>query len=141
MGALFTFLSTGEDTNGEFLLVEAVGQSGGEPPQHTHAKEDEAYYVLEGAMEFWVGDSHLEAPVGSYVFLPRDVMHCWKITSGTARFLFMCWPAGLEGYFNEFAEPAERLEIPRLPDFSKIDMPRFLERGRAYGIEFQLTRP
>jgi len=27
MGALFTFLSTSEDTNGAFLLVEAVAQS------------------------------------------------------------------------------------------------------------------
>jgi len=139
MGALFTFLSTGEDTNGEFLLVEAVAQSGGEPPPHTHANEDEAYYVLEGAMEFWVGDQHHLAPAGSYVFLPKNVIHRWKITSGTARMLFMCWPAGLEDYFREFAEPAGELKMPGLPDFSKMDMPRFIERGRAYGIEFQLA--
>jgi quercetin dioxygenase-like cupin family protein len=138
MGALFTFLSTAEDTDGGFMLVEALARSGGEPPPHTHAKEDEAYYVLEGSMEFWVGDKHLLAPVGAYVLLPKEVRHSWKITSGTARFAFMCWPAGLEGYFKEFAEPAERLEMPPLPDFSKIDLPRFIERGRAYGIEFHL---
>ena len=138
MGALFTFLSTAEDTHGDFLLVEAQAQAGGEPPPHTHAKEDEAYYVLDGSMEFWVGDHHLVAPAGSYVFLPRTVRHGWKITSGKARFLFMCWPAGLERYFMEFAQPAERLEMPPLPDMSKIDMPRFLKRGHEYGIQFYL---
>lgn len=141
LGALFTFLSTAEDTNGQFLLVEALSQAGGEPPPHTHSFEDEAYYVVEGSLEFWVGDRHLLAPAGSYVFLPKLVRHAWKITSGQARLLIMCWPAGLEGYFKEFAEPAKQLVMPSLPDPATIDMPKFIERGRVYGIEFHLDPP
>ena len=140
MGALFTFLSTAEDTNGQFMLVEALGQPGGEPAPHTHSLEDEAYYVLEGSLEFWVGDEHLMAPAGTYVYLPRNVRHSWKIHSVHARLLIMCWPAGLEGYFKEFAEPAKQLVLPPLPDPASIDMERFIERGRAYGIEFHLPQ-
>src|SRR5579871_2243081 len=84
-GALFTFLSTADDTNGQYMLVEAVAQFGGEPPPHTHANEDEAYYVLDGSMEFWIGEAHLQAPKGTYVLLPRNVPHRWKLTSGQAR--------------------------------------------------------
>jgi len=138
MGALFTFLATAKDTNGQFMLIEALAQPGGEPPPHTHAREDEAYYVVEGSLEFWVGDQHLLAPAGSYVYLPKNVRHGWKITSGPARLLIMCWPAGLEAYFVEFAEPAQQLVLPPLPNFASIDMPRLIERGRAYGIEFDL---
>lgn len=90
-------------------------------------------------MEFWVGGQHFSAPAGTHVYLPRKVEHEWKMDSSQVKMLFMCWPAGIEDYFREFAQPAKDLVIPPLPKAGEIDLERFIERGRAYGIEFHLS--
>ena len=40
-GSLMTFLATGEDTHGQFALIEAVARRGNVPPPHIHHREDE----------------------------------------------------------------------------------------------------
>ena len=55
-GALMTFLATGEDTHGQFALIEAVGRKGSDAPPHIHHREDEIFYVLEGEIIVSVGD-------------------------------------------------------------------------------------
>ena len=55
-GALMTFLATGEDTHGQFALIEAVGRKGSDAPPHIHHREDEIFYVLEGEIVFSVSD-------------------------------------------------------------------------------------
>ena len=42
---------------------------------HTHHKEDEALYVLEGEYEIQCGDQTVRAKPGSFVFAPRDIPH------------------------------------------------------------------
>ena len=42
-GALMTFLATGEDTHGQFALIEAVARRGNVPPPHIHHREDEIF--------------------------------------------------------------------------------------------------
>lgn len=39
-------------------------------PLHVHLEDDEAWYVLEGALRFRVGDRELEAPAGAAVLGP-----------------------------------------------------------------------
>src|SRR5215469_1959872 len=53
-GWLLTFLATGEETQGRFALIEAVGRRGNVPPPHIHRLEDEITYVLEGEIVFTV---------------------------------------------------------------------------------------
>ena len=55
-GSLMTFLATGEDTHGQFALIEAVARKGNVPPPHIHHREDETFYVLEGEVVVSVGD-------------------------------------------------------------------------------------
>ena len=41
-----TWLAEGKDTDGSYALAEVVIPKGvGEPPPHTHTREDEAYYI------------------------------------------------------------------------------------------------
>src|SRR5215469_8975660 len=47
-GSLMTFLATGEEMQGKFALIEAVSRKVNDPPPHTHRREDEIFYVLEG---------------------------------------------------------------------------------------------
>ena len=65
-------------------------------PLHVHHREDEWFYVIEGALAFWVGGEVIEAPAGSFVFGPRDIPHTFIVSSPEARFLLVTEPAGFE---------------------------------------------
>jgi quercetin dioxygenase-like cupin family protein len=48
----------GEQSGGDWAVVEWRVRAGDEPPIHTHTREDEALYVLDGAITAYVGDGH-----------------------------------------------------------------------------------
>jgi hypothetical protein len=41
--------------------------------RHIHHREDEAWYVLDGQMTFYVGDEVLTAGSGSFVYAPKGI--------------------------------------------------------------------
>jgi Cupin domain len=74
------------------------------PPLHTHANEDEAWYVLEGELRFKLDGQLRAAPCGSFVFVPRGTPHCFQNAADTpARVLVMFIPSGMEQFFDQFA--------------------------------------
>lgn len=115
MGGLWTFLATGKDTNGQFALIECNQRRGIEPPRHVHSKEDEVNYLLEGEMEFVVGETEHTLRAGDFIFLPKHIPHHFRIQSDTVKYLLQITPAGLEEMFLELSRPAERLELPPRP--------------------------
>ena len=136
-GSLLTFLATGEETHGQFALVEAVGRRGNLPPRHIHHREDEIYYILEGEMVFSVGDRTIKGTAGTMVFLPRGVPHSWTIESEQIRILFLLTPAGLEEWFKKFSVPAPAMTLPPA-DEGYGEVQRMLEAAPRYGMEFVL---
>jgi mannose-6-phosphate isomerase-like protein (cupin superfamily) len=46
-------------------------------PMHVHHDDDEAWYVLEGALRFRMGDETFEAGPGSAVLAPKGVAHAY----------------------------------------------------------------
>lgn len=107
MGSTFTLKATAENTGGSMLLLEASVPPQGGPPPHVHRETDEVFWVLEGEIEFTGGDRSFVAGAGSFVFVPKGTMHGFKnVGLGTARFVGMALPGGLEGYFREVGLPA-----------------------------------
>jgi mannose-6-phosphate isomerase-like protein (cupin superfamily) len=51
--------------------------SGRDDPLHTHAREDECNFVLEGELTFDVGGEIVLASAGSFVLKPRGVYHAF----------------------------------------------------------------
>src|SRR5687767_12600430 len=99
------FMIDGDSTGGAFSLVEhplpprALGA-----PIHTHRREDEYSYVLEGRIGVHLGDELVEAVPGELVFKPRGVAHAfWNAGDEPARLLELISPAGFENYFRELA--------------------------------------
>ena len=66
---------------GGAALMEYLTVKGEEPPDHTHASEDEMFYVLEGALTFRCGDQAFNVEKGGFIFLPRGVRHGYSIRS------------------------------------------------------------
>lgn len=137
-GSLLTFLATGEETQGQFALIEAVSRKGNAPPRHIHHREDETFYVLEGEIAVSVGDRTIKATPGTMVFLPRDIAHSFVIESEHLRMLILVAPAGLENWFKEFSVPAPAMTLPPTAEVPYSETQRMLAAARRYGIEFGL---
>jgi len=135
-GSLMTFLATGEDTHGQFALIEAVARRGNVPPPHIHHREDEIFYVLEGEIVVSVGDRTIKGTPGTMVFLPRDVAHSFTIESEQSRMLILLTPAGLERWFKEFSVPAQAMSLPPADEPAYGEVQRMLEAAPRFGIEF-----
>lgn len=92
------------ETGGTFTLLENHVPPRQGPPLHVHAREDEMWYVLDGHFRFRADDELLDAPAGSFVFVPRGTHHCFQnIGDETARILVMFTPSGMERFFEEHA--------------------------------------
>lgn len=115
MGGCWTFLARGKDTDNRFALIEARLRKGLEPPRHTHTHEEEMYYIIEGAMQFVVGDQTFDLKAGDYLHLPRGVAHHFKLHTDTVRILIQIAPAGLEDMFWELSKPADKIDFPPMP--------------------------
>lgn len=135
-GDTYTIKASGDSTNGAFALIEASVPPGGGPPPHTHSREDEAFYLLDGELEVLTGRSTVLARVGDFVHLPRGIVHGFTNPGGTAaRMLILTAPAGLEGFFAEAGVPARPGE--RAPAFDPADFARIAELSRAYGVQIE----
>jgi quercetin dioxygenase-like cupin family protein len=133
LGGRFTIKLDSAASEGQFAVVEAVASRSTEPPQHIHRSEDEAWYILDGAMTFYVGDEVLPATTGSFVFAPRGIAHGFTVDVEPTRVLVFASPSGFEHFALEVGEPATSDEPP--PDLS-VPPPEVLGPiGHRYGIE------
>ena len=88
----------GEQAGGDWAVVEWHLRAGDEPPIHTHTREDETLYVLEGSITAFVGDQRIDVDAGSYAALPENIPHGFTVRGEEARLLVTLQPAGAE-YF------------------------------------------
>ena len=97
------FLAYKEETRGNYGLVEyTAGPDFQGPASHIHAEMEEGFYVLEGEFTLQLGDEHVAAPAGTFVLIPRGLVHTfWNSGETAARFLLMASPGGFERYFEE----------------------------------------
>ena len=117
LGHLFSFLAESEQTGGTLAVIEVTVRKGLEPPPHTHAREDETYYILDGRWSFDAGGEPFAADPGTLVFLPRGVQHSFAIHDDAARALVILTPGGLENAFREMSQPTTQAHgLPPHPD-------------------------
>jgi quercetin dioxygenase-like cupin family protein len=133
-GVLATIKASSETTAGRVSVIEHLAAQGAGSPLHVHHREDEWFYVTDGALTFWVGGETIEAPAGSFVYGPRDVPHTFLVSSPQARFLVVAEPAGFERFLRAMGEPAPALTIPP-PAAPPSDLAPLVAAAAEYGIE------
>ena len=120
-GDSYTMKATAAQTGGSLGFVEAVVPPGGGPVAHAHAAEDEAFYLLDGELEFLDGDRTFVAEAGSFVFIPRTHRHRFKNVGTTdARTLFLFTPGGPEALFVEGGDTPVPGGRPTVWDMDRI---------------------
>lgn len=137
-GVLFTgskvkVLMSGEDTDGQYCMLEFRGPPGRSTPLHMHDREDETLHLLEGKLQVTLGDQVLIIEPGDTLLLPRHVAH--KLTTlGTedARYIVVCAPAGFEEFVGACATTNEADAVASSP--TPADIARLREQAPRYGI-------
>lgn len=101
VGGPLHFKARAEQTGGALTALENVIPPGTGPPLHIHADQDEAWWVLEGAVRFRLGDELSHAATGTFVWVPRGLAHAFRNDDETpARLLVLFTPAGMEPFFD-----------------------------------------
>jgi quercetin dioxygenase-like cupin family protein len=87
----------------ELSLLEFELGPGGEIAPHRHLGQSDSFYVLEGEVEFRVGDQTVTAAPGTFVLAPPGVVHSLRNASEQpARLLNLHVPGGFVEYRREF---------------------------------------
>jgi quercetin dioxygenase-like cupin family protein len=126
--------ATAAQTGGVLGMVEQIIEPGFASPYHTHQREDEAFYVIDGEIRFFSGDRSWVCGPGGFAFLPRAVPHGFRVESETpARVLLLAAPAGFEGFVTDLGTP----EPPAGPP----DMGALLEAAARYAVQIHGPLP
>jgi quercetin dioxygenase-like cupin family protein len=133
---MYRFLVTGAETGGAYFAMEALVPPGGGPPPHIHRNEDETFYIVEGEVDFLLGEERITAGVGDFVNVPRGSIHCFHNAGvETMRMILTFTPAGIEKFFEE---TLERALDPTQPPPDNVDevAARYAAAAPRYGMEF-----
>lgn len=135
-GDRYTFLVTGAQSDGAYFIMEALVPPEGGPPPHIHHREQESFYVLEGAIDIQMGGKIVQATSGDFVHIPCGTVHSFRNTgSDTARMLLIFSPGGIERFFEETLEPVQdRSADP--PDNMDVVVARYVDAAPRHGLEF-----
>ncbi len=127
-GSAMFFKATRASTNGAFSLMERMLPPGGrKPPPHIHANCEEAFYVLDGEVEFSLGATTTVGRPDTFVLVPGGVAHTFRNAGNTqARVLVIHAPA-MDVYFEEL----QALWSGEVPPSRKDEM----ELMRRHGME------
>lgn len=135
-GDHYTFLVTGEESGGAYFAMEALVPPGGGPPPHIHRREDETFYLVDGRIEFLLGEKRIVAGPGDFINVPRGTVHCFRNTgTATARMVLTFTPAGMERFFEETLEPAPN-GVQDAPANVEEVAARYVAAAPKYGLEF-----
>jgi quercetin dioxygenase-like cupin family protein len=92
----------------ELSLLEFELSPGGGVQPHFHMEHSDSFYILEGEVEFHVGDEIVNGTVGTYVLAPPNVVHYFRnVSDRPARLLNLHTPGG----FAEYRRELERLRV------------------------------
>jgi mannose-6-phosphate isomerase-like protein (cupin superfamily) len=135
-GDRYTFLVTGEESDGSMFALDCVVGAGGGPPPHRHLAEDELFYVFEGSISFTMDDETRVIGPGQSAFVPRGTKHTYVNTSETdGRMIAVYTPSGMEGWFREVCTPVTDESAPP-PAVTPELIERMLAAGPRYNIEW-----
>lgn len=112
------------ETGGAYCLMEHLVTADANPPMHVHADEEEAFYVLDGEIEFEVDGTVTTAVAGSFALVPRGAVHTFRVLTDTARMLVIASApqgatnGGMHRFFEAAGTPADApvLPVPAAPD-------------------------
>src|SRR5207342_2663289 len=89
----------------ELSLIEFDVRPGGGVAPHFHKGHSDSFYVLEGEVEFHVGDEVVQGTPGTYVLAPPNVVHWFRnVSDEPVKMLNLHTPGGFVQYRRQLRE-------------------------------------
>ena len=131
---LVTLKASSASSGGAYSLFHQVAPPGYSTPLHQHRDEDEAFYLLEGEVTFFIGREKKTMGPGAYVYLPRGSTHGFRVEGeAPATMLLFTMPGHqFEGFVQAMGKPAH---TRTLPVQAPLDIKRLTCVSSAYGVE------
>lgn len=127
------FKLDGTITQGAFSVVEHPLEPGAFAPPHTHSREDEFSYVLEGTVGVMLGGQEFLVSQGSYIVKSRGIPHAfWNPGPEPARLIEIIAPAGFEHYFLQLAALVNKNGLPDEKAIGKL--------ASGYGLTYHMEQ-
>ena len=135
-GTVAVVQAASEQTAGAYSLIEMRAGKGNQPPLHSHDRDDEGFYVLEGEVRVHVGPDTLCLGPGQCAVAPRGVPHTYVVESDRARWLVMS-NGGFDHFVRDLGEPLADAEadVEQALEVQPPPMERILEVFAAHDIQ------
>lgn len=100
-GGLYRIIATADSTQNTHFIIECTEPPGGGTPLHSHAREDELFYVIQGELTIFADAKTTTLTPGQSLFAPRNIPHSFKNrTNDPVKFLVICTPPDIEAFFD-----------------------------------------
>ena len=107
----------------ELALQEFEVRPGGGVAPHFHKGHSDSFYVLEGELEFHVGDEVVRGGSGTYVLAPPGVVHWFRnVSDAPAKALNLHTPGGFVQYRRKLLALHEQGIEPDRAFFERHDV-------------------
>jgi quercetin dioxygenase-like cupin family protein len=107
----------------EISALEFELQPGGGVDPHFHKGHSDSFYVLEGEVEFHVGDDVVHGTPGTYVLAPPTTVHYFRnVSDKPARIFNLHTPGGFAEYRRELESLHEQGIEPDVAFFERHDI-------------------
>jgi quercetin dioxygenase-like cupin family protein len=118
-------------TGGQLSVMDVHTRRGDASPVHVHHRDDEVFFLVDGAMTAWVGDQKYQLRPGGVCFLPRNIPHAIRFDTAS-RVMMLNIPAGPQEEL--FRELGWDLREP-LPEDWRLSLDAVRDAAQRGGIE------
>lgn len=119
-GSATHYLATAASTGGEFGLyrMDMAPRAGG-PKTHFHKSISESFFIIEGTVRLYNGDSWIDATAGDFLYVPQGGLHAFRNDSDALASMLLLFTPGAprEEYFEKVAEVATEWSPERQAEF------------------------
>jgi mannose-6-phosphate isomerase-like protein (cupin superfamily) len=106
-GGRVDYLATGASTEGDFGLYRwTFGEGVSGPDAHFHRTISESFFILEGTVRLFNGDTWIDAKSGDFLYVPPGGIHAFKHEDDEPASMLLLFAPGAprEDYFETLAE-------------------------------------
>jgi len=136
VGDTYTITVSGDDTGGQFCVIDMHIPPGGGPPPHRHDFE-ETFILLQGEMRATFRGKRLIVHAGDTLNIPSNAPHQFhNASSQPVRMLCICSPAGQERFFMEVGVLVATRTTPP-PTLTAEEQTAFIKKVKDLAPEYR----